>query len=266
MKKKIKLSDSFFSVKDKVGLLTFNRDDIRNALTGSHLIEDIIKTITFVNREKSISVLVITGNGKAFSAGGNLKEMKRKNNTSFSGNVEEVEKKYRYGIQSIPKAFEKLEVPSIAALNGAAIGAGLDLACMCDLRIMSEDAFLSKNFINLGIIPGDGGAYYLQKIIGYEKASELSFTGRKVYAEEAKRIGLVLKTVEGPELMKETIILAKEIARKPPNTLRYLKRLLKMANKMPLDEFLDFSAIMQATRHNSKEHKKAIKALFKKRK
>ncbi len=266
MKTKLKLSDSLFSISHKVATISFNRDDIRNALTGSGLISDIIEVVDFINKEKSISVLVITGIGKAFSAGGNLKEMKKRKNNSFSGNIEDVERKYRYGIQSIPRAIEKLEVPVIAAINGPAMGAGFDLACMCDIRIMSEKAFLSENFINLGIIPGDGGAYFLQRLVGYEKACELSFTGRRVYAEEAKEIGLVLKTVENEKVMQETMKLAKEIASKPANTLRYLKRLLKMSNKVGLEELLDFSALIQATRHNSKENELALKNLFLKKK
>ena len=262
MKKKIKLSDSILEISNKVAMLSFNRDDIRNALTGSFLIKDIIETVNLINNNIKISVLVITGKGKAFSAGGNLKEMNKKNNNSFSGNVEDVERKYRYGIQMIPKALERLETPSIAAINGPAIGAGFDLACMCDIRIMSSKAYFSENFIDLGIIPGDGGALFLQKILGYEKACELSFTGRKVYAEEAKKIGLVLKTTDESKLIIETMKLAKEISKKPPNTLRYLKRLLKMANKVQLEEFLDYSAFMQATRHNSKEHVEALKKIF----
>ena len=115
----------------------------------------------------------------------------QKKNSSFSGKVEEVEKKYRYGIQKIPKAIDKVEVPILAVVNGPAIGAGFDLACMCDFRIMSKKAFFSENFINLGIIPGDGGAFFLQRIVGYQKAAELSFTGRKIYYEEALDLGLV---------------------------------------------------------------------------
>ena len=165
MNSKLILKDSNFSVLNKIAILEFNRDDIRNALTGSNLINDIIETIEFINKNKNISVLIITGQGKAFSAGGNIKDMYKKN-SSFSGTVEEIEKKYRYGIQKIPKYMEKIEIPTIAAINGPAIGAGFDLACMCDFRIMSDKAYLAESFINLGIIPGDGGAFFLQRLIG----------------------------------------------------------------------------------------------------
>jgi len=264
IKKSNKLIDSIFSVKNKIALLELNRDDTRNALTGTNLINDIINTVEFINNSKNISVLIITGSGKAFSSGGNIKEMLKKN-SSFSGSVEVVEKKYRYGIQKIPKAMEKIEIPTIAAINGPAIGAGFDLACMCDLRIMSKKAFFSENFINLGIIPGDGGAYFLQKLVGYQKAAELTFTGRKILYEEALELGLVLKVVEDDKLIRETYKIANMIAKKPPNALRYTKRLLKMGSKLPLDEFLEFCALFQGISHNHIEHKEAVKKIkFKK--
>ena len=258
MLKKLNLKDSKFSITSKVGILTFCRNDIRNALTGSYLIDDIINTIDYINKTNNISVLIITGEGKAFSSGGNVKEMFKKN-TSFSGPVEEVEKKYRYGIQQIPLSMEKIEIPTIAAINGPAVGAGFDLACMCDFRIMSNTAFLSESFIDLGIIPGDGGAYFLQRLIGYQKAAELTLTGRKVSAEEALKLGLILKSVKADKLIIEAKNLAHAIAKKPKNTIRYTKRLLKMGSQLPLKEFLEFCALFQGISHNHEEHKKALK-------
>ena len=264
-KNRLDLKDSIFETKNKVAVLRFNRDDIRNALTGSSLIDDILKTSDYVNKNKNISVLIITGSGKAFSSGGNIKEMFKKN-SSFSGKVEEVEKKYRYGIQQIPKTLEKVEIPIIAAVNGPAIGAGFDLACMCDFRIMSNKAYFAENFINLGIIPGDGGAFFLQKLIGYQKAAEYTFTGRKILSDEALKIGLILKAVDDNKLFEESYKFAKIIAKQPANTLRYSKRLLKMGSKLSLDEFLDFCALFQGISHNHNEHKVALQKLKNKKK
>ena len=159
---------------------------------------------------------------------------------------------------------EKIEIPTIAAINGPAIGAGLDLACMCDFRIMTNNAYLAESFINLGIIPGDGGAFFLQRLIGYQKAAELTLTGRKVTAEEALNLGLILKKVESSKLLLEAKKLANEIAKKPKNTIRYTKRLLKMGSKLSLNEFLDFCALFQGISHNHKEHRSIIKKLKKK--
>ena len=264
MIKGLNLIDSKLSIVKKVATLTFCRNDIRNALTGSNLIDDIVNTINFVNKNDNISVLIFTGEGRAFSSGGNIKEMLKKN-SSFSGPVEEVEKKYRYGIQKIPINMEKIEIPTIAAINGPAIGAGFDLACMCDFRVMSNKAYFAENFINLGIIPGDGGAYFLQRLIGYQKAAELTLSGRKVSAEEALKLGLILKKVTADQLIKEANELAIEIAKKPSNTIRYTKRLLKMGSKLPLKEFLEFCALFQGISHNHKDHKNAVKKMkFKK--
>ena len=263
MRNKLDLKDAILIEKEKIAILSFNRDDIRNALTGSDLIEDIKKTVAYINSNQNISVLVITGKGKAFSSGGNIKEMTSKDG-SFSGSVAEIEKKYRYGIQQIPKTLETLEVPSIACVNGPAIGAGFDLACMCDIRIMSKKAFFSESFLNLGIIPGDGGGYFLTRLIGYQKAAELTFTGRKVFPEEALKMGLVLKVVEEEELINETFNLAKEIACKPSTALRYSKRLLKKSDSLSLNEYLDLSALFQGISHNTKEQKNILKKIKKK--
>ena len=261
----LNLKDSKIKIKNKIATLMFNRDDIRNALTGSNLIEDIVNVAEYINKNKNISMLIITGNGSAFSSGGNLKEMQKKN-SSFSGKVEEVEKKYRYGIQKIPKVIDKIEVPVLAVVNGPAIGAGFDLACMCDFRIMSKDAFFAENFINLGIIPGDGGAFFLQRIVGYQKAAELTFTGRKIYYQEALDLGLVLKAIDDDKLQSEAYKFAQIIAKKPANTLRYTKRLLKMGSILPLSEFLDFCALFQGISHNHIEHKTALKKIKNKKK
>ncbi len=260
----IETTDSRLTVDGRVALLTFERDDIRNALTGSALIDDIVRVANWINASPEISVLVLTGAGRAFSSGGNLKEM-RDRSGSFAGNVAEVEARYRSGIQQIPLALDRLEVPLIAAVNGPAIGAGCDLACMCDLRIGSTRALFGETFVNLGIIPGDGGAWFLQRVIGIQRAAEMTFTGRLVEAEEAKSLGLLLEVVEPDQLLFHCLALAQVIAAKPPQALRYSKRLLKMARRMELPDFLDLCATFQGISHNSEDHREAIAAFLEKR-
>ncbi|MCG8427094.1 MAG: enoyl-CoA hydratase-related protein, partial [Chromatiales bacterium] len=183
------LTDASLSLNNRIALLTFQRDDVRNALTGTGLIDDIVNTVNWANRNRDVSVLIMTGDGKAFSAGGNIKEMRDRSGI-FGGSPDEIQNQYRQGIQRIPLALHGCEVPTIAAVNGAAVGAGMDLACMCDMRIGSTSAVLGETFINLGIIPGDGGAWFLQRLVGYQKAAELTFTGRMVKADEALELGL----------------------------------------------------------------------------
>jgi enoyl-CoA hydratase/carnithine racemase len=254
-------TDASLVVRDHVAVLTFERDDVRNALTGTALIEDIVTTVDWVNGAGDVSVLVMTGAGSAFSAGGNIKEMKERQG-SFAGDVPEVEERYRRGIQRIPLALEAAEVPVIAAVNGPAIGAGCDLACMCDLRIGSARATFGETFLNLGLIPGDGGAWFLQRLVGYQRAAELTFTGRLLGAAEAEAIGLLLEVVEPEALMVRVRELAATIAAKPPGALRYAKRLLKIAQRSSLGDCLAFSALVQGVCHNTAAHREAVEAVF----
>lgn len=247
-----------------VATLTLGRDDVRNALTGTALIDDIVDTVQWANRAQEVSVLVITGDGAAFSAGGNIKEMKERGG-SFAGAVPEIEERYRRGIQQIPLAVHAAEMPVIAAVNGAAIGAGCDLACMCDIRIGSTKAMFGETFVNLGIIPGDGGGWFLQRLIGYQRAAELTFTGRVVKADEAMALGILLEVVEPERLMTRTLEIAGEIARKPPQALRYAKRLMKVAQRMELADFLDLCAVFQGVCHNTEDHLEAVNAFLDKR-
>jgi enoyl-CoA hydratase/carnithine racemase len=263
------LKDSLLTLQNRVATLTFNRDDVRNALTGTALIDDILTTIDWVNTNEDISVLIITGAGRAFSAGGNIKEMLERDTThregAFGGDVYEVQNKYRRGIQRIPKAIYSCEIPVIAAINGPAIGAGFDISCMCDIRIGSENALLGETFINLGIIPGDGGAWFLQRLIGYQAAAEMTFTGRLVEAPEALEMGLLLNVVPADDLMLTAYTLAESIANKPPQALRLTKRLMKTAQRQELSDFLDLCATFQGMCHNTDDHLEAVEAFVNKR-
>lgn len=251
------LQDATLTLEAGVACLTMNRDDVRNALTGTALIDDIITTAEWVNATPDVAVLILTGAGRAFSAGGNVKDMVERSG-DFAGDVAEVEGRYRRGIQRIPLALDKLEVPLIAAVNGPAIGAGFDLANMADMRIASDRAKFGETFVNLGIIPGDGGAWFLQRLIGYQKAAELTFTGRVIDALEAMELGLLLEVTEADDLMPRANALAEAIAAKPAEAMRRTKRLMKMARRMELPDFLDVSAMFQGMCHNSDEHMDAV--------
>ncbi|WP_250657786.1 enoyl-CoA hydratase-related protein [Alkalimarinus coralli] len=258
------LVDSTLDISSNIATLTFNRNDVRNALTGTRLIDDIVATVDWVNHTPNVSVLIFTGQGAAFSAGGNIKDMQSRSH-DFSGDVQTLERTYREGIQRIPLALDTLEVPSIALVNGPAIGAGLDLTCMCDIRLASDKAKFGETFINLGIIPGDGGAWYLQKLIGYQKAAELTFTGRIIDAKEALDIGLVLEVLSASELLSRGQAFAQQIASKPPHAVRYTKRLMKKAQRMQLRDFLDVCAGFQGISHNTADHQEAVNAFIEKR-
>lgn len=258
------LTDARLELNHGVALLTLQRDDVRNALTGTSLVDDIVSTVTWADQAPEVSVLVVTGEGSAFCAGGNIKEMKEKTGT-FGGSVIEIQEQYRRGIQRIPLALHKAEIPIIAAVNGAAIGAGFDLACMCDLRLGSRRALFGETFINLGIIPGDGGAWFLQRLLGYQRAAELSLTGRLVKAEEALALGILLELMEPDALLPRSLELAAEIAAKPPQALRLTKRLLKLAQRQELPDFLELCASVQGMAHHTRDHEEAVAAFVEKR-
>ena len=258
------VKDSLITLKNRIATLTLNRDDLRNALTGSHLIDDIENVCRWVNQNKAVSVLIITGAGKAFSSGGNVKDM-RDRSADFAGDVEQCESNYRQGIQRIPLAIMSVDVPVIAAINGAAIGAGFDLTNMCDIRLASSEAVFGETFVNLGLVPGDGGAWFLQRLVGYQRAAELTFTGRVFKADEAKELGLLLDVVEPDELMSAAMALAETIAAKPPQALRYTKRLMQKAQRAEFADFLESCAVYQGVCHNTEDHLEAVSAFLEKR-
>jgi enoyl-CoA hydratase/carnithine racemase len=258
------LTDATIELSERVALLTFRRNDVRNALTGTALVEDILAALDWANQTPEVSVLVMTGEGAAFSSGGNVKEMRDRQGL-FSGTAMAIQDKYRRGIQRIPLAMERAEVPLIAAVNGPAIGAGFDLACMCDIRIGSVNAVVGETFINLGIIPGDGGAWFLQRLVGYQRAAELTFTGRLVNADEALAMGIFLQVTEADELLSTVRELAAGITAKPPHAVRMTKRLLKSAQRGSLADFLDLCACFQGMSHHTDDHREAIDAFLEKR-
>ncbi len=258
------LKDSTLDVDGRVALLTFKRNDVRNALTGTELIDDILKTVNWANSEAGLSVLIITGDGSAFSAGGNIKEMQDQSGT-FSGSTISIQDQYRRGIQQIPLAIHKAEIPIIAAVNGPAVGAGFDLACMCDIRIASTKAQVGETFINLGITPGDGGAWFMQRLIGYQRAAELTLTGRVIKAAEALQLGIFLEVVEPEALLSRARELAAQMASKPPLTLRLTKRMMKLAQRSDLPDFLELCACFQAMAHHTADHLEAVAAFMEKR-
>ena len=257
------LADCLLTLDNNIVTLTFNRNDVRNALTSTAIADDIVHTIEWINKTQSIAVLIITGAGSAFSSGGNIKDMAERGG-DFAGDVQELEARYRQGIQRIPLAIHKCEVPVIAAINGAAIGAGFDVANMCDIRIASTKAKFGETFANLGLIPGDGGAWFMQRVIGYQKAAELTFTGRIINAVEAKELGVVLNVFEPELLMDHVMTLANEIAAKPTASMRLTKRLMKMAQRTDLPDFLDICAVFQGMCHNNPEHLDAVNVMLEK--
>jgi enoyl-CoA hydratase/carnithine racemase len=247
-----------------VALLTLNRPDTRNALSGEDLFAAFEDLFERLNADMSLRVAVLTGAGSAFCSGGNVAEM-RDRTGMFEGSPEQIAAHYRAGIQRIPRAFERLQLPIIAAVNGAAMGAGNDLACMCDIRLASTTARFAESFVKVGIVPGDGGCWLLPRVVGLSRAAELALTGDTIDAAEALRIGLVSRVVAPEALMDEAMALAQRIAANPPQVLRWTKQLLQQARTGTLDQALDTAGRFQGLAHHTADHTEAVTAFFEKR-
>jgi enoyl-CoA hydratase/carnithine racemase len=243
--------------------LTMNEPERRNPLTGNTAVEEMLAAIARIEADRSVRAVILTGAGTAFSSGGNIRDMERHASGSVPGM--EIRQDYRRGIQQLPLALFNLEVPVIAAVNGAAIGAGLDLACMCDIRIASEHAKFAESFVKLGIIPGDGGAWLLPRIIGLSRAAELTFTGQTIDAQQALEWNLVSRVVPHDALLPSAQDLARSIAANPPHAVRLAKRLLREGMHCRLDTLLEMSAAYQALSHQTADHREAVSAFIEKR-
>jgi enoyl-CoA hydratase/carnithine racemase len=260
------MSDKVLYQQDgQIVTITLNDPAMRNPISERETVDAIVDALERLNRDTSVRVAILTGSGSAFSSGGDLRAMQK----AFDVRAEQpalTTHYYKFGIQRIPLAFEKLDVPIIAAVNGPAIGAGLDLACMCDLRIASESARFAESFVKVGIVPGDGGAWLLPRIVGYSKACEMVFTGDMLNAQEALAAGLVSRVVLDTELLEAAHALAARIAVNPPYAVRMAKRLLIEGRHSRLDTLLELSASLQALAHATGDHREAVNAFLEKRK
>ncbi|MBT6094050.1 MAG: crotonase/enoyl-CoA hydratase family protein [Rhodospirillaceae bacterium] len=241
--------------------LTMSNPDKRNALGGDYQASDFEDACARINADNDVKAVILTGAGKAFSAGGDIFAMRDKTGASAGGPYD-IRNNYRTGIQRIPLAFYHIDVPTIAAVNGAAIGAGCDLAMMCDMRIASQYAKFAESFVKLGIIPGDGGAWFLPRVVGQSKAYEMAFTGDTIDAAEALDCGMVSKVVPADQLLDAANELAGRIAANPAHALRMTKKLLRESQHARLETLLEMSAAYQALAHHTDEHDEAVRAMI----
>jgi 2-(1,2-epoxy-1,2-dihydrophenyl)acetyl-CoA isomerase len=238
-------------------VLTLDRPETYNAISDDEAIDALLEACAEINRDLEVRAVILTGTGPAFSSGGNLKMLREQLGTGC-GLPAMSRYAYRNGIQRVPLALHNLEVPTIAAVNGHALGAGNDLACMCDIRIASHHARFASSFIKLGLLPGDGGAWLLPRAIGRSRAAEMAYTGRTIDAAKALEYGLVSSVVQPDELMPAAMELAQEIAVHSGHALRMTKRLMREAEHASLATLLEMSAAFQALAHHTPEHEQAL--------
>lgn len=253
-----------FEKNANIATITLNSPDTRNALA-SDMCAALVAALKQADDDADISCIVLAAAGKSFCAGGNIKEI-RAMTADQKMTPLQIEQWYKQGIQQIPLTMAAISVPVIAAINGHAIGAGNDLACMCDIRIASDDAIFAESFLRVGIIPGDGGAWLLPRIIGTARANHMLFTGEFIDAQKAYDYGLISEVVSGDKLLERAQELAQQVASFPPMAIRKTKELMRSAASSSLKENLDTAAIYQGVLQQMDDHREAIDAILEKRK
>ena len=217
-----------------VATLTLNRPERFNAFNRPMLLR-WRECLDRVERDGAIRALVVTGAGRAFCAGGEMDELE-----SFLDASSEDRKGFLWDcVHPIALTLERIDRPVIAALNGTARGAGLDMALMCDIRIADRGVLLAESYIAMGLMPGDGGSWFLPRLVGVPKALELLWTGDAITGEEAERIGLVNRAVAVGQALAEARELAARIARQPAAAIRFTKRAVQQGMRMELRAHLD---------------------------
>jgi enoyl-CoA hydratase/carnithine racemase len=258
------MSPLLLEIQGPLATLTLNRPDSRNPLGEQGDGELFGQAAAAINSNREIRCAILTGAGSAFSAGGNLKAM-RERSGAFAGAGVHIREQYRSGIHRIIRALWGIEVPLIAAINGPAIGLGNDVACLADIRIAADTAIFGATFLKVGLVPGDGGAWILPRVIGSSRAAELFFTADTIDAQTALAWGLVSKLVAPEKLMEEARALGARICRQPPDVLRMTKRLMREAQTGSFENIMEMSAAMQALAHTTADHQEALAAFFEKR-
>jgi enoyl-CoA hydratase/carnithine racemase len=242
-----------------VYVITLAQPATRNALTGPEMLDELLDAIQDAEDDPDVAVLVVEAEGPAFSSGGNVKDIAAKEGI-FAGDPAQIAEGYRSTIQQLTRFMATTDLVTIAAVTGPAIGAGFDLVLGCDLRIGTPGASFAHTFIEMGIIPGDGGAWLLPRAIGWQRATELALTARRIDATEAVELGILLEVVPAAAIDDRVWRLATEIASKPRPAVVLTKRLLRQARILDLDSFLELSASFQALAHATPEHEKAVAA------
>lgn len=243
--------------------ITLNNESQSNAIT-YEMIESLTKVLTYADFDKVIRVIVLTGAGKNFCSGGDIKAMEEKTGM-FAGESNELRMRYMHGIQSIPKKMEDVSKPIIAMVNGAAIGAGCDLSMMCDLRVGTSKTKFGETFSKMGLVPGDGGTFFLTRVVGFRRAMEMFLTAKIYEGMEALNIGLLNFLFEDSAIEEETIKLADQIASNAPIAIAMTKKAMKISYLHDLQSSLDILASFQGITQRTSDHVEALAAFKEKR-
>jgi enoyl-CoA hydratase/carnithine racemase len=249
-----------FSVEDGIATILLDRVERMNAFT-FEMIEVWTEALQECRRNDAIRVVIVTGAGEAFCSGGDIIEMGDRLDHPPARRKDELFEK----IQRIPLTLEDLDKPVIAAVNGVATGAGMDLALMCDIRYAARRARFAETYVRVGLVPGAGGAHFLPRLVGPARALELFFTGEFIDAEEAQRIGIVNQVFDDDALAGEVRKIAHRIARAPSLTLRLIKRAIYQGMRNDLRTNLDLISSHYAVITSTQGHREAVQRFIQER-
>jgi len=254
------MADLEYTVADGIGTILLNRPHRKNAFT-LDMIDTWAEALRDARTDPDVRVLVLTGAGDAFCSGVDLDRRQHATPATPLQRKENLTER----IHRIPLALEDLDKPVIAAINGVAVGAGMDMALMCDMRIMARSARLSEGYVRVGLVPGDGGCYYLPRLVGTAKALELLLTGDFIDAEEAGRLGIANHVVDDAELAGAVHTLARKIADGPPVAIRTIKRAVYQSARSDLRTALDLISSHMAVVTSTEDSAEALAAFREKR-
>ena len=254
--------DLVFTVEDGIATIRLNRPERLNAFTHS-MLDAWAEAIEHSKKDERIRAVVVTGTGRGFCSGGDVKAMRERNaegQSAFARKSHVLERVHR-----IPRLLDDFDKPYIAAINGVAAGAGLDLALMADIRFAAESARMGETYIKVGLISGEGGSWLLPRLVGLPRALELLWTGDMIDAREAERIGLVNKTLPDAELLPHTYAFARRLAAQPAHALRLMKRAVYQGLRMDLRSTLDMLSSHIGVISTTEDHREAVAAFNEKR-
>lgn len=248
-------------VDDGVALITLSRPEKLNALTAA-MLGELDRLLEQAEHDAAVRAIVITGNGRGFSTGQDITEMRGREATSAHSDSTEYMKQVYH---PLIRRMRRMEKPIIGAINGVAAGAGASLALACDLRVASEEASFIQSFINVGLVPDSGSSFFLPRLVGFALALELAFTGRRLTAGEAARLGMVNRVVPPEQLMDVALEWARQLAQGPTQIIGLTKRALNRSLQMDLEEALDYEAELQELARGTEDHREGVAAFLEKR-
>lgn len=264
------MADLLFEIDGAIATITLNRPEHMNSFS-EEMVENWISALEEVRDSDDIRVVILKGNGKSFCTGGDIKAMSEgdgffKSREDISSTGLARKNSLWKKIQRVPLLLEEIDKPVIAQMHGFSLGAGLDMALMCDIRIAATSAKMAESYINVGIVPGDGGAYFLPRIVGIDQALDMLWTARMFTADEAKEKGLVTFVVPDEELESYTRAYAEKLASGPIEVIKFVKRAVYQSQTMSLRSSLDYISSAMGLITELPDYKEGVTAITEKRK